>query len=162
VAGRPYTFSNSAAIAYTSTTASPIMYASPGANSTLDIECIRVGTYSGSGVSYPSNGTLLFQLMRSTGTAAGGAADTPAPHNSGDVAAQGTFLDGSTAITGLTQGAVILWQQVLPFTAGANWAEWVTPGSEWRVAASGQVSLWVTASSAGTGTDLDCSLVFIM
>lgn len=160
--GRTYTFVNSAAIPYAATAGTILMLAAAGANSTLDIERIGVATYSGSGVSYPSNATLLFQLCRVSITGAtGGASDTPNPHNPADVAAQGTFLDGSVAITNTTQG-VVLWQNSLPFTAGANWAEWVTPGAEWRVAASGTVGLYVTASSAGTATDLECSLTFVM
>jgi hypothetical protein len=160
--GRTYTQVNGAAIPYTSTSGTILLLAAAGANSTLDIQRVGVATYSGSGVSYPNNATLLFQLCRVSVTGAiGGNSDTPNPHNPADVAAQGTFLDGSVAITNITQG-VVLWQNTLPFTAGANWAEWVTPGAEWRVAASGTVGLYVTASSAGTATDLECALTFIM
>lgn len=113
-------------------------------------------------MSYPSNGTVLAQLVRVTSYASGGTAINAQKHNSTDIAANTTFLDASgSAITNTETAGAILWQQSIPFTAGANWAEWVTPGSEWRVSASGIVAIYLTASSAGTATDFAASLVFI-
>ena len=40
----------------------------------------------------------------------------------------------------------------LPFTAGANWAEWVTPGNEWAVPPpyrSNCIALFATPSQSG-------------
>jgi hypothetical protein len=129
---------------------------------TCDIQAIRIAIYSGSSVSYPSNGTVLAQLVRVTSYASGGTAINAQKHNSTDIAANTTFLDASgSAITNTETAGAILWQQSIPFTAGANWAEWVTPGSEWRVSASGIVAIYLTASSAGTATDFAASLVFI-
>jgi hypothetical protein len=158
--GRTYS-STTALVAYTATSATPIMWGATTSSSTMDIQAIRVASYAGSGVSYPSNGTVLVQLSRVTGTAAGGTALTPSPHNPGDIAAVSTWKDASTAaVTSLTQG-VTLWEQALPFTAGANWAEWVTPGAEWRVGATGTIAVYLTASSAGTATDFEASIVFV-
>jgi hypothetical protein len=157
--GRIYTVT-SGLVAYTATSATPILSGSTGSAVTADIQAIRVGSYAGSSVSYPTNGTVLVQLARATGTAGGGSSVTPAPHNSTDLAAQSTWLDAhSAAITGLTQG-VTLWQQTLPFTAGANWSEWVTPGSEWRLPISANVAVYLTASAAGTATDFEVEIVF--
>lgn len=158
--GRTYTCTSSL-VAYTATSATPIMMAAAGATGTIDIQAIRVASYAGSGVSYPSNGTVLVQISRVTGSASGGSALVPSPHNATDIAAQSTWKDASgAAITGLTQ-SVTLWEQALPFTAGANWAEWVTPGAEWRVSASGTIAVYLTASSAGTNTDFEASMVFV-
>jgi len=138
-----------------------ILCGTTSAVQTFDAEAIRIGIYSGSGVSYPSNGTVEFQLLRSTGTAAAGTAATKNPANPGDVACQSTWLAGSTGtpITGLTATAVEVWGQVIPFTAGANWAEWVTPGAEWRCPISSNLALWATVSSAGTATQIKAQIV---
>jgi len=157
--GRIYT-ATSGLVAYTGTSATLIFLGTTTSTATADIQAIRVGIYSGSGVSYPSNGTVLVQLCRVTGSSAGGTAVTARPHNASDIAANTTFLDATgSAITGMTQGAIV-WEQSLPFTAGANWAEWVTPGAEWRVSASSFVGVYLTASSGGTATDFETSLVF--
>lgn len=163
MAGRVYT-ATSNLVAYTGTSATPIVAGSASSTMTMDIQAIRIGIYSGAGVSYPSNGSVLCQLARVTGTIAGGTTISAriAPHNSTDIASNiSTAVDASTsAITGLTQG-VNLWQQSLPFTAGANWAEWVTPGDEWRIAAANEFAIYLTASSAGTATDFACELVWV-
>ena len=165
MAGRVYTATTNL-VAYTGTSATPIFYAAAASTMTMDIQAIRIGIYSGGGVSYPSNGSVLCQLARVTGTVGGGTSITSptriAPHNSSDIASNvSAMLDASgAAITGLTQG-VNLWQQSLPFTAGANWAEWVTPGDEWRVPASGLIALYLTASSAGTATDFAAEIVWV-
>ena len=128
------------------------------ATNTVDIEAIRVSLYSGPSVSYPPNGTVQILLARASGTIGGGAAGvTVNPHNPADITANTTWRNNSTAITA-TIGA-ILWGQVLPFTAGANWAEWVTPGSEWRVGASASAGVFLTCSSAGTATQFQIELV---
>lgn len=156
--GRIYT-ADSGLVTLASTTQTPLLYWTCSATQTLDILAVRIGIYSGGGVSYPSNGTVEVNIARPTGTKAGGAAVTPNPHNSGDIAAQTTWSSGSTAITGLTY-ATPVWGQILPFTAGANWAEWVTPGAEWRCAASGQMAIYALCSSAGTATQFYCEAVF--
>ena len=159
-AGRVYT-ATSALVTYTGTSATPVFYGLAPSTATADILAIRVGLYSGGSVSYPANGTVLAQLSRATGTRAGGTSITPAPHNAGDIASQLSqcFDASGSAITGLTQG-VTLWQQSLSFTAGANWAEWFSPGTELRVAASAAFAVYLTASSAGTATQFEVEAVF--
>lgn len=143
-----------------STTQTCLLYGAAGAAVTADIQAIRVGIYSGASVSYPANGTVQFLLARTTGSRANGTALTPSPHNSTDIAANTTwFSNAGTPLSGLTIGAT-LWGQTLPFTAGANWAEWVTPGAEWRLPASGAVGVWVLCSSAGTATQFEIEAVF--
>lgn len=163
--GRYYT-AESGVCALATTTASALLWAWPGAATvTMDIAAIRVGiTASGGTPSYPSNGIVQVQLVRATGTIAGGATITPNPHNSSDIAANSVWKSASTAITTQPTVGVVLWGQQLPFTAGANWAEWVTPGLEWRVPASGTagtgIALMTTQSSAGTNTAFTAEIIF--
>lgn len=156
---RVYT-ANSNLVAFTATGATPIFYGAATSTNTADIQAIRVGSYGAASASYPSNGAILAQMSRVTGSVGGGTAVTATPHNSSDIAANTTFKDASAGtISGLTQGAT-LWQQSIPFTAGANWAEWVTPGSEWRIPASGLFAVYLTTAVGGTNTDFDVSLTF--
>lgn len=155
--GRIYTV-DSGLITLASTSQTCILEGTTGSTNTVDIQAIRISLASGSGVSYPSNGTVQCQLARASSVSGGSSALTPSPHNSGDVGAQSVWKSGSTAITA-TEGAV-LWNQNLPFTAGANWAEWVTPGDEWRVPISSSVGFFLTCSSAGTATEFQVELVF--
>lgn len=160
--GRYYT-AESGGCALATTTPSALIWAWPGAATvTMDIVAIRVGVAGGS--SFPTNGVVQVQLARVTGTIAGGATITPNPHNPGDIAAQSAWRSASTAITTQPTVGVVLWGQQLPFTAGANWAEWVTPGLEWRVPASATagtgIALMTTQSAAGTGTSFTAEIVF--
>jgi hypothetical protein len=147
--------------AVTTATITPVLCGTTSSSTVADIVAIRVGVFSGSSVVYPTNGTVLVQLQRPTGTAAGGGSVTPSPHNVTDIAARTTWLAGSTgtAVTGLTP-ATILWGQVIPFAAGANWAEWDQPGAEWRLGASANICVYVTTSAASTATDFSVELVF--
>ena len=136
------------------------------ATNPLDIQAIRLGTVGAT--SFPSNASVLIQFARASSVyTSGGHTVTPNPHNAGDVAANTTCYNcessaaGGTysAITGYTAG-VTLWAQEIPFTAGSNWAEWVTPGAEWRIAAGAFAGVYMTQSSAGTATSFSLELVF--
>lgn len=143
----------------------------PSATNHMDIQAIRVGTVGAA--SFPSNASVLIQLARaSTAYSSGGHTVTPNPHSSGgtsglDIAAQTVCYNNQTtaaggtasAISGYTQG-VTLWAQEIPFTAGSNWAEWVTPGAEWRIPATLFGGVYMTQSSAGTATSFSLELVF--
>jgi|SRR5215469_13626923 len=163
--GRIYT-AESGTCALATTTASALIWAWPASAAvTMDILAIRVGvTASGGTPSYPSNGIVQVQLVRATGTIAGGATITPNPHNSSDIAANSAWRSASTAITTQPTVGVVLWGQQLPFTAGANWAEWFSPGSELRIPASATAgtgfALMTTQSSAGTNTAFTAEIVF--
>ena len=160
--GRTYTV-DSGIMADTTAAATPLFCGTTVATSTMYIEAIRFSVVTSGASVYPANATLAVGLFRATGTAAGGAAVTPNPHISGDLAARSTWLSVGatpTAITGLTQGSVQLWGMTLPFTAGANWAEWVTPGNEWSVPISANIALYLVQSTAGTLTNFQCEMVF--
>jgi hypothetical protein len=138
----------------TTTSTTPILYFSSSANSDLNISCIRCGVLGAA--SFPSNASIVFSLNTMTGTKAGGTAAV-ATQLSG--IAKATLLTATStaggsapaAITGLT-ATTSWWSQEIPFTAGANWGEWVTPGFEINFPVSAQLALCVTASSAGTAT----------
>jgi hypothetical protein len=167
--GRTYTIDSGAIGIATSTNAQAIIAGITTTTNVCDIEAIRVGVYSATGAtaSYSSNGTLLCQLARIASPGSYATTATARPHNQADLAANttwstGTFATGSNAYT----PTAILWGQSIPLTAGANWAEWVTPGAEWRigpsssVAAAAYVALIVTASITGTSIDLVAEIVF--
>ena len=52
MAGRVYT-ATSNLVAYTGTSATPVVAGSAATTMTMDIQAIRIGIYSGGGVSYP-------------------------------------------------------------------------------------------------------------
>jgi len=164
--GRTYTVDSGLVSIATATTAQYVMAAYTTTTNVLDIEAIRVGVFSGASVSYSSNATLLCQLQRITtpGTSGTGTL-TPRPHNQADLAAATTWSTGTFQTTPVTSG-IVLWGQSIPLTAGANWAEWVTPGAEWRIGpssssgAAAYVALFVTASVTGSNIDLTAEVVF--
>lgn len=67
----------------------------------------------------PSNSSVNFALFKVTGTVGGGAALTPLQLEGNALASNLTVKSGSTALTGLTQGAYAGWSRTVPFTAGA-------------------------------------------
>jgi len=136
------------------------MQGATGSTVTADLQAIRIGIYSGASVSYPSNGTVEVYLARPGTNGTGGTSVTPSPHNASDIAANSTWTIGSWTISPARGSGAVLWQQSLPFTAGANWAEYVTPGDEWRLSASGYIGIFVLCSSAGTATQFEAQLVF--
>lgn len=160
--GRLYTI-DSGLMVHTGSSQIALLAGTNGASSTFSVARIGFGINSGSGVSYPPNSTVHLQLLRSTGTAAAGTAATKNPKNAlaQTLAAQSTWLAGSTGtpITGLTATAVEVWGMVVPFSAGANWAEWDTPGEETDTGPSANLVLWVTPSSAGTATQFKAQVL---
>lgn len=163
--GRMYTV-DAGTLAVAAAGPTTIMAVSTAATNPVDIQAFRIGVLGAS--SFPSNATCTFTFARaSSGYTSGGHTITPNPHNAGDIAANSTWYNDQTtaaggtvsAIVGFTQG-VTLWQIEIPFTAGANWGEWVTPGAEFRVAASAFAAMYLTQSSAGTATSFSCEMVF--
>jgi len=153
-----------ATVTTTSTTApTPILTAATPATGTADISRIGISCLGAS--SFPSNASFTAILAIFTGTVSGGNAATPEPTGAVTLAANTTFLTAggasaaaiSVASLALTQ---VLWTQSFPFTAGANWAEWVTPGLELHVPISAKFGLFLTESSAGSGTTFGGELNF--
>lgn len=140
-----------------STTTTPILYGLTGANSDLNITNIHIGGIGAA--AFPSNASVYFSINGLTGTKAGGNAAT-AVQLSG--VAKTTLATWSTAggasaaaITGTT-ATTEYWGHILPFTAGASWEDWVTPGFEVNIPVSTGFAVYVTCSSAGTATPFWC------
>ena len=138
----------------TTTSTTPILFISTSANSDINISAVRCGVLGAA--SFPSNASVVFSINTVTGTKAGGNAVTPLQLSGIAKASLVTAVStaggtSAAAITGLT-ATTSWWSQPVPFTAGANWGEWVTPSFEVNLPISGQFALCVTASSAGTAT----------
>src|SRR5215472_7475444 len=140
----------------TVTTTSPtaILCGTTLSTNDLNISAVRVGVLGAA--SFPSNASIIASLNIATTTVTGG--QTASPRllaGSSSPAAQSTWKTaGGTSAAALASLVLstYLWSQELPFTAGANWGEWFTPGFEINVPASTQVALYIQASSAGTAT----------
>jgi hypothetical protein len=144
------------------TTATPILWGTTTATNDCNISAIRVSCLGAA--SFPSNASFAASVQLTTGTKAGGLAATPVQMGQGALAANTVFstAGGSTAsspITGLTPGK-FYWSQDIPFTAGANWGEWFTPGFEVNIPASTGFAVYITESSAGTATTFAAELEF--
>lgn len=143
------------AAAVATTTPTPILAGTTASTSDLNISAVRVSCQGAS--SFPSNASFVASLVTVAGTAAGGESVTPVQLSGVAKVTLATWLtaggtSGPTAITGLTTFAKILWSQTLPFTAGANWGEWFTPGFELNVPVSTIIAMYITQSTAGTST----------
>lgn len=137
----------------TTTTTTPILYWSTASTSDLNISAVRCGILGAA--SFPSNASVVFSINTVTGSVAGGNTATPTQLSGVAKASLATFKTAggtsAAAITALT-ATTEWWAEPIPFTAGANWAEWKTPGFEINHVVSGTYALCVTQSSAGTGT----------
>ena len=137
----------------TVTTPIPILYGVTISTADCYISAVR-GSVLGA-AAFPSNASVTLSLNVNTGAQAGGQTAL-ARQLAGNALAANTLFKtaggtSAAAITGLTM-TTELWSQTIPFTAGSNWGEWFTPGFEIPVPISTQFALFVTASSAGTGT----------
>jgi hypothetical protein len=123
----------------------------------FNVSAVRVGTYSGSSASYPSNGTITWRIRRVSGANSGLFVSTATAYAVGQstTTAASTWLyssaNGSGTGTYATYGAV-LWSQTTPCTAGANWGEWFTPGFELNVGNGPGTLLAVTYELGAAGT----------
>lgn len=135
------------------TSATPMLYVAVPSTSDGNVAKIKVGIDAAASPAPPSNGSVLFQLAKVTGTVGGGAALTPTPLGPQGVVALTTWKSGSTALTGLAQGAE-LWRHPLPFSSGAAWADdHENTGLEVYLAPSGLYAVYFTAA-AGAGSNM--------
>ncbi len=145
----------------TVTTPIPILYGVTTATQDCYIEAIRCWVMGAA--SFPSNANVTFSLNLNTGAQAGGQTAVARQKSGTTLAANTTFKTAggtsAAAITGLTMTNE-LWTMAVPFTAGSNWGEWFTPGYEIPVGVSLQFAVFVTASSAGTGTTFGAEIEF--
>lgn len=145
----------------TATTPTPILYGACSASVPAAISAIRVGVIGAS--SFPSNASIIASINIVTGTVAGGNTATAVQLSGPTQAAATTWKTAggtsAAAITGLTL-STFLWSQEIPFSAGSNWGEWVTPSFEITLAVSAIFALYITESSAGTATTFGGELEF--
>ena len=138
----------------------PILWGDIGTAGEFNISAIRVGTYSGSSASYPSNGTVTFRLRRVASTFSaglqGGTGTAYPVGQSTNVAQSLWYYSTWTNATGTfaTMNTGPLWEQTIPCTAGANWGEWFTPGFEINVGAGvgGTIAVTYMYGAAGTSS----------
>jgi hypothetical protein len=140
--------------AVATTTATPILCGTTLSTNDMNISAVRASCLGAT--SFPANASFAASLNINTGTVTGGQTAVARLLGGGSaLASQTTWKTAggasAAAITVITQSTG-LWSQEIPFTAGANWGEWYTPNFEINVAASTQVALYITQSSAGTGT----------
>jgi hypothetical protein len=136
----------------------PILWAQT--TSEFNISAIRVGTYSGSSASYPSNGTITWRLRRITQAATfsaglqGGTGTAASVGQSTTAAVSAWYYSTWTNATGTFSGTGnVIWEQTIPCTAGANWGEWFTPGFELN-AGPGQATIALTYEYGAAGTSV--------
>jgi hypothetical protein len=158
--GRPYkvgVFDTSTPLAtgatVTTTTPTPILYGVTAATGDCNISAIRASIIGAA--AFPSNASIVCSININTGAQAGGQTALATQLSGVAFAARTTFKTAGgttpTAITGLTL-STFLWSQDIPFTAGSAWGEWFTPGFEINIPISTQFAIYITQSSAGTGT----------
>jgi hypothetical protein len=107
-------------IAVSATGLTPVLYFSvPAAADANIFKMIPSVEVDASVPTVPSNSDINFSLFKVTGAVGGGAALTPVQLEGNVLASNLTVKSGSTALTGLAQGAFAGWSRTIPFTAGA-------------------------------------------
>lgn len=147
----------------TSTTPAAILVGHTTATNDANVSAVRASALGAS--TFPANASFAASLNVATGSLSGGNSATAYQIGGGGVTLAANTLfwtaggTSASAISGLTLGQ-FLWSQEIPFTAGANWGEWYTPGFEINVHASSTFALYITESSAGTGTTFTGEIEF--
>lgn len=153
---------DSGLVAITATGATPIWYISAPATADANLfKMIPIIEVSSSVPTVPSNSDVNFALFVVTGTVGGGAALTPKQLNGNVLASNMTVKSGSTALTGLTQGAFSGWGRTIPFTAGAfSEADHEnTAALEVPILPSTNYAVYINVPSGpGAGTNMFCRL----
>ena len=147
---------DSGLIALSSTALTPALYIATTATSDCNITRIKCSVEAVSSPAPPSNGSIFFSLNKVSGAVAGGTAVTPVQLSGSPLAANTTFRSGSTALTGLAQGAEY-WPGPAPLTSGA-WVEDMYENTGFEVNIPANVSsaglycvYFIAASGAGSG-----------
>src|SRR5579859_762298 len=158
-AGRGYSVA-SGLVAVTSTSQTPILFATAGSTVSADALGIRVSAPAGSSPTFPSNASVKFTLAKST-SGVGTTTVTPRPVNNLDIAANTLWY---TAWSVAPTIGNIVWEHNVSFSAGANWGEVFPSGLERRLGGTGsndQWALYVTLSATSTATDFEVGIDFI-
>jgi len=142
------------------TTEYALMYGAAPSGSDFNISAVRIAIASGGSASYPTNGSITFRLRLSTSTLSPVLAGTATAQATGPgtITAKSSWIYGTASSAGtgtLSTPGGVLWSQTIPYTAGANWAEWFTPGFELNSGAGGTIAL-TYAFDNGTSSATFC------
>ena len=148
------------------TTEYGLLYGAAAANYDYNISAVRIAIASGGSASYPTNGSITFRLRRSTSTVSPTfvGTGTAAYTGPGTLTASSSWIYGTASSAGtgtLSTPGAVLWSQTIPYTAGANWAEWFTPGFELNSGAGGTIAL-TYAFDNGTSSATFCIPEFVI
>jgi len=148
------------------TTEYGLIYGAAAANYDYNISAVRIAIASGGSASYPTNGSITFRLRRSTSTVSATfvGTGTAAYTGPGTLTASSAWIYGTASSAGtgtLSTPGAVLWSQTIPYTAGANWAEWFTPGFELNSGAGGTIAL-TYAFDNGTSSATFCIPEFVI
>ena len=158
-AGRGY-FVKSGLVAVTSTSQTPILFATAGSTVSADVLAIRPSLAAGSTPTYPSNASVQFTLAKTT-SGVGTTTVTPRSVTGLDIAANSLWY---TAWSTPPTIGNIAWEHNVSFSAGSNWGEVFPSGLERRLGGTGgndQWALFVTLSATSTATDFEITFDFI-
>ena len=131
----------------------------------FNISAVRVALFSLSSAAYPSNGSITFRLrpVASTLSAIIVGTGTAEPIGQSSTAALSTWIystaNGSGTGTFATMTTAPKWSQTIPCTAGANWAEWMTPGFEINTAAGTLALTYQMSNGTVSGVNVVPELV---
>lgn len=155
------TWTETGAISNSAGTPAAILAGTTVAGNDINISAVRASALGAT--TFPSNASFIASLNIFTSSSSGGTAVTPRLLGGGSaLAAKSTWLSaggsGATAITAAISTG--LWSQSIPFTAGANWGEWITPGFEINVAASSGCALYINCTTAQSGNTFTGSVEF--
>lgn len=157
--GRGYSVT-SGLVGVTSTTQTPILFATAASTVSADALVIRVSSPAGASPTFPSNASVKFTLAKSS-AGVGTTTVTPRVTNNLDIAANSLWY---TAWSTPPSIGNILWEQSVSFSAGATWGEVFPSGLERRLGGTGSSDQWavyVTLSATSTATNFEVGLDFI-
>lgn len=157
--GRGYSVTSSL-VGVTSTSQTPILFATAGSTVSADIISIRISCPSGSSPTFPANSSVKFTLAKASG-GTGSSSVTPRPANNLDIAANSLWYTSWSPAPSIGN---ILWEQSVSFSAGATWGEVFPSGLERRFGGTGsgdQLAVYVLLSATSTATDFEVGLDFI-
>jgi len=157
--GRGYSVA-SGLVAVTSTSQTPILFATAGSTVSADALAIRLSCPAGSSPTFPSNASVKLTLAKTT-SGVGTTTVTPRSVTGLDIAANSLWY---TAWSTPPSIGNIVWEHNVSFSAGSNWGEVFPSNLERRLGGTGgndQWAVFVTLSATSTATDFEAGLDFI-
>lgn len=157
--GRGYSVT-SGLVAVTSTTQTPILFATAASTVSADALALRISVPSGASPTFPANSSVKFTLAKST-AGVGTTTVTPRSATGLDIAANSLWFTAWSTPPAIGN---IVWEHSVSFSAGATWGEVFPSGLERRLGGTGAADQWavyVTLSATSTATDFEAGLDFV-